>query len=104
MDLVVMSHHHHAASLESEAQLLERLLDGGAIAVRRLLQLTQLEGAVGAEEDGFHGGGDFSHRLVPWPRRGSGQIVPSDARSPATAAAARAPRRRGRRLRGGLQT
>src|SRR5258708_25052804 len=53
MNLVVVSHHHHTASFERSAKLVERLLDRGAVGVPRLLQLAKLEGPVRAEEDGF---------------------------------------------------
>src|SRR6266566_740907 len=49
--LVVMAHQHDAPSVEGLAQLAQRVLDRGAIAVSRMLQLTQGEGSVGAEEN-----------------------------------------------------
>src|SRR2546427_4430111 len=58
MDLVVVAHEHHAATLERLAQLLEGAFDAVAVAVRRLLQLSNFQRTVGAEEDRFQRGRD----------------------------------------------
>src|ERR1700674_287153 len=56
-----MPHEHHAAPLQRSLQLIEGLLDGGAVAAHCLLQLAQLQWSVGAEEDGFEHCGQVRH-------------------------------------------
>src|SRR6202140_3984677 len=64
MDLVVVSHHPPPTPFERTAELVEGLLDRRTIGVSRLLQLPQLEGPVGAEQDRLEGGRDLTHRRV----------------------------------------
>jgi hypothetical protein len=46
-----VAHEHHAATVEGRAQRVEGVLDLVAAAVGGLLQLAQLQRAVGAEEN-----------------------------------------------------
>src|SRR5579859_3436018 len=55
MQLVVVPHDHDAAAVERRAQLFKRVLDLVALAGGGVLQLTQLERTVGAEEDRLDG-------------------------------------------------
>src|SRR5207245_4456254 len=61
MDLVVVAHEHHAAPLQRLAKLLESSFHAVAVAVGRLLQLADLQRAVGAEEDRLERGGNTGH-------------------------------------------
>src|SRR5260370_37132810 len=49
----MVPHQHDAAPYERLAQLIQGVLHGGLGAVCRLLQLTQRQRPVGAEQDGF---------------------------------------------------